>query len=430
MNAQEKARKYMLKDIIRHNLHFWWIILIVMAALAAYRGYDKYQAYEKRFASMALTGSVYQVSETLYAGGMANAELHNRVSNVKELAVSNTVYEQYRKDTGYSLSFEEFSEIFTVYTEFENDYLKIIINYPAGCDDFLIMTEEEAAVQMKKFMTSAMTVFDSVFGKGQVQDLGQSRAVETTNIPTEEHYTTQRQETIKAAVIGAIMGFVAAAAVITLLYLLSTTIKTAQELAARMHCKLIALLNGQEEHDVKEYQKVRMLLSNDGTDAKILHVMALQDAAEDTAMALVRCYCEQDKKVLYIDCAANESVQPQTGKGLADYVAGKVSKAEVMQPQAGYTLMVAGAVTEQAIYESTAFVQLLAECKKEFDVILIRSCDTKTGMDSYAIAQHSDKTIVSAQAQKHTEQEIERVVENFALFDIACSGVMVYEPHK
>lgn len=57
MTEQEYVRKYMLKDIVRRNLKFIWLIVLCAVLFAAGLGYKKYDEYQKRFYKIALKGT-------------------------------------------------------------------------------------------------------------------------------------------------------------------------------------------------------------------------------------------------------------------------------------------------------------------------------------------------------------------------------------
>ena len=91
MSEQEKVRKYMIRDIVRHNMKYLWIIVICLISIATILGYKKNKANEARFANMKATGTTYQVGVTLYCGNVNSSSVYTRVDDVRKLLESNNL---------------------------------------------------------------------------------------------------------------------------------------------------------------------------------------------------------------------------------------------------------------------------------------------------------------------------------------------------
>ena len=288
MTEQEYVRKYMLKDIVKRNLKFIWLIVLCAVLFAAGLGYKKYDEYQKRFYKIALKGTVNQYSVEYYSGNVKGETLSIRTQSLIGVMTSRETYNELVKLSGYPLTYETFLELVICDTDGTKDLVSATLQYPYGSDEYSVVEDSQALAYMNHYTQAVENVCGRVIGEGSVYLLGRSDISSVTYEATDEQKSTARKAVIKNAFIGGVIGFIIPVVIITLLYLISGKLRTAQEIA---YCAGLKLLACVKKDNTGELNQAVLYISKyfENTPVRI-NLINIGTGGEYIAEELAKCF--------------------------------------------------------------------------------------------------------------------------------------------
>lgn len=369
MTEQEFARKYLLKDIVRRNLKFWWLLLLCAIVVAAGLGYRKYTDYQERFYKMSLKGSVDTYTMDYYTGNVVGNSIFERVNTLTDVMKSKEAYNNFVSVSGYKISYDTFSEIVRFDNAETSDILSIVLTFPWGNGDFEII-EDSKAKEFVSYYTKAMQeTCDSVMKDNSAVLVGVSDKGTFDYNATEADYNTATKAIIKNVFIGFVIGLILPVVFITLIYLLEGTAKTAPAIAYSLGAKLLA--------DIKK------------GNYDVLNTL-----------------------VPYFDFKRNNGVMKINFINIAEENDSVMKEFADRMTASGHKVCIDGASEEGCEY--------IMYCTNTKD-------DTS---DAYAKSLECESTVIVAPTGKLKEDRIEEIARTLSLYDITTDGVIVYEPAK
>lgn len=288
MTEQEYVRKYMLKDIVKRNLHFIWLIVLCMALFAGGLGYKKYSEYQKRFANMALKGTMKQYSADYYSGNVKGETLQMRAQTLIAVMTSRENYSEFISLSGYNLTYDTFLDMVICGNDGTKDCVTAVMQYPYGVDGFSVIDDEQAVEFMNYYMQAVENTCNSILGKGSVSLLGMSDLSVVTHEATDEQRAMANKAIIKNAFIGAAIGFIIPVVIITIIYLLAGRLRTPQEIAYCSGLKLLAQVrNGSPE----ELGRAELYITHRfGDKPHRINLITIGGGGEHIGEALRQCF--------------------------------------------------------------------------------------------------------------------------------------------
>lgn len=273
MSEQEYVRKYMLKDIFKRNMRFWWLIVICVAVFAGGLGYKKYNEYQKRFAKIELKGTVKQYSVDYYSGNVNGESLLMRTQTLIAVMTSRETYSELVKLSGYPLTYDTFVELVICDNDGTKDSVTARMQYPFGSDEYSIVEDSDAESFMGYYVQAVKNTCDRILGENVVYELGRSDRSSVTYTASDEQKQAANKAVIKNAFIGGVIGLIIPVVIITLIYLLGGKLRTAAEIA---FCAGLRLLADVKEDDCSQLEQAELYLEHryglNGININLIHI--------------------------------------------------------------------------------------------------------------------------------------------------------------
>lgn len=276
MTQQEFARKYLLKDIIKRNLRFWWLLILCGVVVAGLLGYKKYNDYQTRFYKMSLKGVVDTYTMNFYTGNMKQESVAQRINTLTEIVTSREAYEDFIKLSGYDMEYGTYTEIVRFDNNNATDILSGVFTFPWGNGDFEVIDDKKATEFTDYFSKALVSTCNRILKDNSVEYLGISEKGTFDHNASDSDKALANKAIIKNAFIGFAIGVIIPVVVITLIYLLSGKLNTASAIALCLDTKLLM--------DVKkeDYSKLSTLIplyeyKRNGKVCKINFINIAQD---------------------------------------------------------------------------------------------------------------------------------------------------------
>ncbi len=240
MTDREYARKYLLKDIVKYNLHYFWILLLCAVLGAAGLGYRSYAGWQNRFDRILLEGTVNRISVEYYTGNIVGETLLFRNQSLITVMHSKAAYDEMVRLSGYDLTYETFHDMMLCDNDGTRDCVSAMLQYPYGSDGYSVLTDDDAEQFMQYYAQAVENTCDKMMGEGKVYRLGIGEPQIYVNEISDDQKSAAIKSIIKNAFIGGVIGLIIPVVVLTLIYLLNGTLRTAPEIAYYADTRLLA----------------------------------------------------------------------------------------------------------------------------------------------------------------------------------------------
>lgn len=288
MTEQEYVRKYMLKDIVRRNMKFIWLIVLCVVVFGAGLGYKKYSEYQSRFYKMSLRGTTNRYTVEYYSGKVVGEALSIRTQTLISVMTSRETYDELVRLSGYPLTYDAFLELIICDTDGTKDCVTAMLEYPFGSDEFSITEDSQAVAYMNYYIQAVENTCNKVIGKDSVYLLGRSDISEHVYEASDEQKSAAKKAVIKDTFIGAVIGFIIPVVIITLIYLLGGKLRTAPEIAYAAGLKLLAEL---KKGHTEELNQVVLYLCKHFEGIKLnINLIHVGDGGENISQELAKCF--------------------------------------------------------------------------------------------------------------------------------------------
>lgn len=291
MTEQEYVRKYMLKDIVRRNMRFIWLIVLCAIVFAGGLGYKKYSEYQTRFYKMSLKGTLNRYTVEYYSGNVIGEALSIRTQSLISVMTSRETYDELVRLSGYPVTYDSFLELVICDTDGTKDCVSAMLEYPYGSDEFSITDDAQALSYMNYYMQAVENTCSRVIGKDSIYRLGRSDITTHVYEASSEQKSAANKAVIKNAFIGAVIGFIIPVVIITLIYLFGGKLRTAPEIAFCAGFKLLAEL---KKGNTAQLNQVVLYLEKHFADTKEgklrINIINLNDGGDNIAQELRNCF--------------------------------------------------------------------------------------------------------------------------------------------
>lgn len=202
-------REYSVRDLIRGNLHVWWLIVLFALAGALFLGGYRYLS-NRRFVAEKNYEDVYRVMASLYVKEYSSETAAVRTGTLVKTADSRAAYEKLIERTGYDLEYLGYQQLFDLLVEPSTDIVKVFVRYPNQYENFAIK-DEAAALE---FAGEVIAVIDETMsgltGQTCIEVLDEPYAADAVQqrlayAPSEQEFY---QEVRKAATAGLLFGVI------------------------------------------------------------------------------------------------------------------------------------------------------------------------------------------------------------------------------
>ena len=187
------------------------------------------------------------------------------------------------------------------------------------------------------------------------------------------------------------------------------------------------------------FNQLRVNLSFCGSNVKTVMVTSStpNEGKSFVTMQLWKSIAEMGKKVLFIDCDFRKSVlRTRYGmsteghmKGAPHYLADQAALDDVIYEtniQNGYIIPVAKTVVNPSILlENPRFAEMIAECRKRFDLILIDTPPLGSVADTLKIATHCDGTVLVTMCHQTPRKLVASSVQQLKRTQVPLLGIVL-----
>ncbi len=225
----------------------------------------------------------------------------------------------------------------------------------------------------------------------------------------------------KYCVLGGAAGFVVAVFCLCVFYLLSTVLRTEEDMCHGFSNVVIGKMFGRDKESMR---KAKTVIAHDGNH-KAVNLISITDK-EDRAVAadaLAAALSVNGSRAVLVD-ACKES---HTGKkGIYEYVAGKCSVDDIITDAEGYKKIVRNDIQEDIdIFAHARFAELIAQLKEKFDYVVVNSPAYKKSADGMLISQVCDKTVVIAGRNVVKDEDAQDLRKNLVSNEINYEGIIL-----
>lgn len=422
----KSVRKVDIINILTYMIKKWYVIILVGVLFAGVIGGNELYKYKVQksnedYANAHFIAPVYG-SFTIYISNYDGSEnYYNRIEDVTAIV------------RGYdSLSkLCKKNKIEVPYTTMYNCVAAVNVGMnqlEVSVEGSLIGYDQEGVVKLAKDLSEiVMNTFDSQLGEGSVRLMDEPHAKayvleKSMTLDEKDVKVISKKGVVKVAFIGGVIGCVIGAVIVLFYLLLSTVLRTAQEVIECYGLPVLGQINKNGENK-EEYKRV---LKN-FTNAKMVAVVSATDAEdrEKQAKSLCDSAAVNGKCAVLVnivdgaDANANGLYKICTGKGNVSSMISDTEKNSVKMVE--WTQ-----ATEDDIdlFTNSKMQDALNELKGKFDYVFISCPAMSTSAAALSIAAMCDAVLVVASNGVIREEEVVRAKFNLSQNNISCDGLM------
>ena len=416
--------EYSLLEIAKYNLKKWPILLIcalICGLLAGGYGYKNTEPSVVYYEELQQVNGAYFVSE------YNDTSITERMYDVQQVALSHGAYEKFLQNTGYEMTFNDYTGMFGYSNYSITSVLNLFIAYPETYGNVTVETDEDAIKLMQQLMGAQMDMYREYMGDNAVQILSAPYTSSYTQASAETATTTKDLlvATVKGGVAGIFLGLLLGVIAVSAVYLIGTVAKQAKEIEEKLKAPVVAFVHKDDREE--EFKKVSMFLEQTmGTNETICYV-PFHEKNADGGYDVARAFARMNQKTLYLNLSASAT---EAGKSVSDYLFGKCSREEitVTRTQDGVDVINRNSQSEEQreLLSARGLKEYIAQLKTEYERVVVNAPDIMISSDAYGIAAYCDKTVLGCKRREVTGTdlyEINNTLENNA---IQLNGVVVY----
>lgn len=226
---------------------------------------------------------------------------------------------------------------------------------------------------------------------------------------------------VKYCVLGAAAGFVAAVFCMCVFYLLSTVLRTEEDMCHGFGNLVIGKMFGRDKESMR---KAKTVIVHGGVHRSV-NLISITDKEDrdEAADALAAVLSVNGSRAVLIDACRRADVK---GKGLYAYIDGKCKTEDIIGKADGYDVV--GRIDgEEAIdiFAHPRFKELVDELKQKYDYVVVNSPAYKKSADGMIIAAACDKTVVIAGRNMVKEDEAAELCKNLTANEVQYVGIIL-----
>lgn len=416
--------EYTLLEIAKYNLKKWPILLICAMLCGLLVGAYSYKNTEP---SVIYYEELQQVNGAYFVSAYNDASINERMYDMQQVALSHGTYERFLEDTGYEMTYSEYTSMFGYSNYIVTSIQNVYIAYPETYGDVTVMTEEEAIHLMQQLMETQVSVYDTYMGAGAIRILSAPYTTSFTQASSDTATTTKDllMATAKGAVAGIFLGLLLGIIVVSAVYLVGTVAKQAKEIEEKLKAPVVAFVHKADRDE--EFKKVNLFLEQDSKAAETICYIPFQEKNADGGYDLAKTFAHMNQKTLYINLSTEAE---EKGNSVSDYLFGKCTKSEITVTTTadGVDMVNRNRAAEDGreLLSSRLLKEYIDQTKENYERIIVDAPELMTSSDAYGIAAHCDRVIFGCMRRHVTGTDLYEINHTLENNGLALNGVVVY----
>lgn len=424
MENTRYEEEYSLLEIAKYNLKHWYLLLICAVVVGVAAGAYGYKNTEP---SVIYYEELQQVNGAFYFSQYNDSTITERMYDLQQTALSNGAYEQFLADTGYEMTYQEYTGMFGYSNDLVSSVLNLYIAFPEAYGNVTVETEEEALSLMQQLLDSQKGLYDTYMGEGAVSVLSAPYVTSYTRASADTATTKADllQATLKGGMAGACLGLLIGILAVSAVYLVGTVAKTAKEIESRLKAPVVAYVHKKDR--AEEFKKVFLYLEKDDPAGKCIAYVPYHAKNADGAYDLAKVYAAMDFKTLLVDLAADAH---SGSDGFSRYLFGLAGKEAVEAERLEDNVTVIGrnaaAEGKRELLSSKVLQSFLAEKGREFDRVIVNAPDLMISSDAYGVAAFCSHVLIGCKRGEVTGTDLCKMESTLENNKLTVAGVIVY----
>lgn len=416
--------EYSLLEIAKYNLKKWPILLacaLVVGILAGAYGYKNTEP------SVVYYEQLQQVNGAFFVNQYSDTSINERMYDAQQVALSHGAYEKFINNTGYSMTYEEYCNMFGYSNYIVTSVLNLYIAYPETYGNLTVNTDEEAIALMQQLMDSQKEMYEEYMGADAITILSKPSVSSYTQASADTATTPKDLlvATAKGLVAGIFLGLLFGIMAVSIVYLVGTVAKTAKEIEQKLKAPAIAFVHKKDR--AEEFKKAGMFLEQNSKEHESICYIPFHEKNANGGYDLARAFARMNQKTLYINLSASAN---EGENSLSDYLFGKCEKdaVKVTKTEDGVDVINRNlkAEDQKELLSARSLSDYIAQAKETYERVVVNAPELIGYSDAYGLAAYCDKLVFGCKRREVTGTdlfEINHALENNAL---TLDGVVVY----
>lgn len=424
-------RKIDILDLILFNLrHYKGIILAIVVGILLSGGYRlnefRIALNNEEYVNNAEKIEQIRVSCVLYIDGKEYSNTAaERVTDMGALIKSRDLVETAMKNAGVNIEYEKvYQWIYS--TVVGNNMIEVAVDLTAVSGS----TIEQAELMLSGMVDELVKLisnFEEPTFVTVVEDVHKGAYHLEQKLSTDEgeQGVDKISELIgvaKYCVLGAAAGFAVAVLYLCVFYLLSTVLRTEEDVCYGLGNVIIGKMFGKDKESMR---KAKTAIVH-GQDRMTVNLISMTDKEDRSAAVdgLAAALAVNDKKAVVINAAKTKEISAK--KGIGEYIAGKCRLEDIISKGEQYDRIERLDGQENMdIFAHNAFAKLMELLKEKYDYVVVDSPAYKTCADGILISEVCDKTVVIAGRNCVKEEDAMDLKKNLAANNVDYAGIIL-----
>lgn len=416
--------EYTLLEIAKYNLKKWPILLICALLCGLLVGGYGYKNTEP---SVVYYEELQQVNGAYFVSEYNDTSINERMYDMQQVALSHGTYEKFLADTGYEMTYQEYTNMFGYSNYIVTSVQNLYIAYPETYGNVTVTTGEDAILLMQQLMDAQVAMYDAYMGEGAIEILSAPYTSSYTQASAETATTTKDllMATAKGAAAGIFLGLLLGIIVVSAVYLIGTVAKQAKEIEEKLKAPVVAFVHKDDRDE--EFKKVNLFLEQNLGAAETICYIPLQEKNADGGYDLAKTFAHMNQKTLYINLS---TAAEEKGTSVSDYLFGKCGRSEITVTTTADGVDVVNrnpaAEDGKELLSSRILKEYIAQTKETYERIIVDAPELATSSDAYGIASCCDRIIFGCKRRHVTGTDLYEINNTLENNGIALNGVVVY----
>lgn len=424
-------RKIDILDLITFNLrHIKAIIIVAIIGMLLSGGYRlnefRIALNNAEYVNSVQAAEKIRASCLIYVNGKdysnsASERVVDMSSIVKSYDVVNTALDEAGVEADYK---NIFNWIYT--TTVANNMVEVCIDLSLvpnvttdqACQVLDVMIRETKKVVTEFAGEDYISFIEEVHEGSYYLD----RKTGTDDINVEVDTISELIGVARYCVLGAAAGFVVTVFCLCVFYLLSTVLRTEEDMCHGFGNVVIGKMFGRDKESMR---KAKTVITHDGNH-KAVNLISITDKEDRDAAAdaLAASLSVNGSRAVLVNACRNSN--NAHGKGMYAYVTGKCGIKDIISKSEGYDQI--DRLDEDETIDMFAhenFKKLIDELKSEYDYVVVNSPAYKKSADGMLISAVCDKTVVIAGRNVVKEDDALELTKNLFANEVNYAGIVL-----
>lgn len=421
------VKKVDVFNIIQYVFKKWFVVAIIAVMFAGAIGGKEYFDYKvQKLSELYANANKVNLnygSFTLYIKNFDGTEsYYNRIEDVTAIAKSYRGMEFLKNKYQLAADYNVIANSMTTVPVGMN-LLEVSIE-----GNLMGIPEDKIVEATKAYCKFVMDMMYENLGEDSVSLVDEPRAgayelSKALKVEEGDVKLITKKGVVKKGILGGIIGCVIGAVCVVFYVLLSTLLRTKDEV---VECFGVSLLGAVDKDgkDKEEYKRVANRLAG----IKSIGLVSITDKEHRNEMVeqLAKVMAVNEKTVACVQISSD--VDNANDNALYQYVVGKKAFKDLLvdTEHKGLKKVLCSQATDETIdlFTNKKFAELMEQLKEEFDYVIVDCPAAKTSAASLSIGQMCDATIAVAASNAVKEADVYKLSHNFAENNIECIGLI------